>query len=258
MNRSHNRLQKFKQVVLGLLSTFVLILILTLLFDWVIMPLYTKRGAELELPDVTEKSFEEAGRLLTSKGFTVVKESKLKFDPVYPAGTVLSQNPLPFSHVKEGRRIYLTLSAGERAVEVPRLIGSSERDAEFRLKREGLTLGEVFYEYSTFFPSGVVSAQSVGEGDTLIEHTSVDITVSIGSIPGKFIVPDVMGKSLDTARKLIRQAGLRVGEITFEETGRFVPETVLNQGPAPKADVARGSEVDLVVSRLREEAPWKE
>ncbi len=244
---------KLRTPFLGLLSTAGMLLVLALIFDWVVMPIYTKHGAELELPDVTEKSFDEAKTLLESKGFSVIKEFHFKYDPVYPAGTVLFQNPEPYAHVKKGRRIYLTLSAGERMVEVPRVIGSSERDAEFMLKRAGLATGEVFYEYSNYFPSGVVSLQSVTAGDTLVENSVVDITVSIGSLPSKFFVPDLLGKSLDTAKKLILQAGLRVGEITYEETNQFVPETVLSQKQQAGAEVSKGTPVDLVVSHLVEE-----
>jgi beta-lactam-binding protein with PASTA domain len=245
-------LEKMKTPVLGVLSTAGMLIFLALLFEFVVMPLYTKHGAERELPDVTEKSFGEAKALLESKGFRVVKEPKPKYDPVYPAGTVIFQNPAPYSHVKRGRRIYLTLSAGERMVEIPNVIGASERDAEFVLKRAGLSVGEVYYDYSNYFPAGVVSLQSATAGDTLVENSIVDITVSIGSLPSHFYVPDVRGKSLDSAKKLVLQAGLRLGEVTYEETNAYVPETVLGQKLSAGAEVARGTAVDLIVSRLAE------
>ena len=104
------------------------------LMDWIVMPVYTHHGQEMELPDITEHSLEDAQRILDAKGFKLIKDRE-KFDSNYPKGTVIFQNPAPYSKAKKGRRIYVTVSSGDRPVTVPNLVGVSERDAAFLLNR---------------------------------------------------------------------------------------------------------------------------
>lgn len=257
-NGEKNFWEKVKTPFLGISASLLLLFILIVLMEYVVMPIYTQRGQEMELPDVTERSFENAKAFLESAGFAVIQEPVRKHNANYPEGTVLFQKPEPYSRVKKGRRIYLTLSAGELKVEVPRVIGISERDAEFHLKRAGLSIGEVFYDYSSHYPRGVVSDQLPQAGDSLSEKGIVDITVSNGVFPTRFVVPDVIGRSLDEAKKSLMKAGLRLGEVTYEATDQFVPETVLDQNLLAGKEVKNRTAVNLIVSSLPEDSLWVE
>ena len=256
MHRLKGWIERRRTVWLGVSATLLMFIFLALLMDWIVMPLYTHHGAEDELPDVTEMSFEEARGILQSKGFRIIIDGK-KYDATYPESTVVFQNPAPFSRVKKGRRIYVTLSAGERMVRVPKVVGSSERDAAFILRQEGLLMGDMFYEYSNYYPKGVVCGQALPEGTEAVEQTAVDITLSIGRLPDRFIVPDVVGKSLDTARRLLLQAGLKVGSISYKVQRNLIPDTVISQSVEPGEEVNQGRSIDLVVSRLEEDF-WEE
>ncbi|NQT26810.1 PASTA domain-containing protein [candidate division KSB1 bacterium] len=258
MSESQNWFIRKLSMIKGIFASILLIIVLAMLMDQIVMPLYTKHGSEIELPDVTERSFEDAKEILETSGFTVIKEQEVRFNPLWAAGTVLYQNPTAYSRVKKGRRIYLTLCAGEKFVLVPRVTGNSELNAEFILKQAGLQLGEVFYEYSDYFPENAVSDQSVAPNDTLAEKTLVDITVSIGSLPSRFLVPDLLGKSLDEAKTLIRKAGLKMGQVDYEPTSQFVPETVLSQSLQAGEEAEQNDPVDLIVSQLREDPIWEE
>jgi len=251
MNRIVEYLRRNKAHIQGIGACVLLLLVLILLTDMAIMPLVTHHGMEKELPDVTEMPFDQAAELLESKGFTIVRDGE-KFDDNYEAGTVVSQNPLPFAMVKKGRRIYVIVSAGEKLVKVPKVTGSSEREALFLLKQAGLTLGEMYYEYDNYYPKDVVCRQSKSEGIEVHEQDTVDVTVSLGSIPENFIVPDVAGRSLKDATRLIRKAGLRVGVITPKLNDSLLPDTVIEQTPIPGEEVTYGAAIDLVVSSLKE------
>ncbi len=252
MNFLKKWFKRHRTVLLGLGSTIIMLIFLVFLADWVIMPLYTHHGAEEELPDVTELSFEKAKTILNKKGFQIIRD-KEQFDDTYPAGTVIAQNPAPFSRVKKGRRIYVTVSAGERSMQVPRVLGSSERDAIFAIRQAGLKIGDVFYKYNDYYPGGVVCNQSIPPDSTVVEKTVVDITVSLGRLPGRFLVPDVVGKSLKTAKKLLGKAGLKIGSVTYKVNNKLIPDTVIEQAIAPGQEVSQGQEIDLVVSQLEED-----
>lgn len=240
---------------LGTLSTIIIVFFLVFLFDKIVMPVYTQQGQTRELPDITELTEQQADSILNELGFRMIRDRE-QYDDLYPAGIVIAQNPLPFSKVKKGRRIYVTVSAGERFVEMPRLIGLGENNALFSIREMNLQVGQVFYEYNNYYPNGVVSHQSISEKEEVVERTIVDITVSLGRLPTKFEVPDVVGKSLSLAKEMLSKAGLNLGRITYEVQPKLLPDTVIEQAIAPGTEVKQGESVNLILSRM--EDIWEE
>jgi len=237
----------------GLVYLFLAAVFLLLLCDKVIMPLYTKHGHEVILPDVVGMNFDEAKKLLEKQGFKVIKDKEI-YSSQDSAGTVLFQNPVANSTVKRGRRVYLTVSLGEKNVQVPKLVGGSVRDAEFKLRQVGLNLGEVRYEFSSYYPKGVVAEQSVLGGDSLRLGSKVDIVVSLGELPSHFVVPNLIGKSLDEAKKALSKAGLRLGKVEYEVQNDLLPDTVIRQSIPAGKEVNMGRVVNIVVSKVEVES----
>jgi len=251
MKLLHYVIHNWKNVLFGVGSTMALLALFVLMMDKIVMPLYIHLGKEIELPDIEYIAFYEAKEILEENGFKIIIEGE-KYDATFPESTVIFQNPRPFSHVKKGRRIYLTLSAGERMVPVPRVIGMSEKDATFKLEEAGLQLGEVFYEYDNYRLNGVVCNQAYPEGTEIVAKEPVDITVSLGSLPTRFIVPDLVGKDVEIAKKMILRAGLRVGVIQYESREDLVPDTVIRQSIQAGDEVRQSQSIHLVVSQLAE------
>jgi eukaryotic-like serine/threonine-protein kinase len=241
--------REHRQALIGGWVTLAVLVVWMLFMDWIVMPLYTNHGREVELPDITEHSFDEAQKILESGGFKLIKDRE-KSDANYPKGTVIFQNPQPYAKVKKGRRIYVTVSSGEKAVLVPQIVGRSERDAAFDLSHAGLVLGKVSYEFNDYYPPGVVCDQSVAADGEVGAKTIVDIKVSRGTLPSRFVVPRVTGKNIETAKKLLWEAGLEVGFITNEIQTDLVPGTVLSQSVEPGTEVTQGRAVGLTISRV--------
>ena len=225
------------------------------------MPIYTKHGEAVEVPNVTTMRLEDAKARLEQQDFEVVSGEE-RYNAQYPSGYVLEQTPRPAAMVKSGRRVYLVVSRGERRVEVPRLIGISERNAELSLSDSGLVLGEINYEYSqtdpdgnSIYPENSIMAQSPQEGVQVSQGRRVNITVSAGRVPNEFVVPSVDGRPFDEAAKMIRKAGLAVGSLRYEDVDDLLPETVIRQGLGAGTKVEKGTKVDLVVSRLSGNTP---
>jgi len=236
---------RFAHFLLWVWLAFALIITL----DRLVMPIYTKHGQEVELPAVTGLSFEEAQRLLEARGFKLVKEGE-KYDSVLPPGTVVMQNPKPSARVKTGRRIYVLVSMGERTVTMPSLIGKSETNATFMLQDLGLTVAQVHYEPSAYYPEGVVTNQSIPPSTEVTVGTGVVITVSLGEAEGQVAVPSLVGKTLDEAKILIERSGLKLGKVQYQEMADLLPETVIGQSLPADEMAARGDSLDLIVSEL--------
>lgn len=219
--------------------------------DRAIMPYYTRHGAEVEVPDIVEMHVTKADSLLRTRGFRLVVERE-QYDWNYPEGTVVNQNPEAFALTKPGRRIYVTISIGEKLSTMPNLVGKSARDATFAAQSVGLTITDdcFGYEYSNYYPENVVMAQSIPPGTKLRRDTPLHATVSLGTLPNEFKVPNLIGQSLDRAKKIILTSGLEVGEIIFVLREDLLPNTVITQFPEPEVKTERGQLVDLVVSTL--------
>ena len=241
--------KKNQSIFIGLFSTIVFIFLLIILFNLVIMPVYTKSGREVILPDVTQHSFEQADSIFKSKGFRLVIENRI-YEATYPVNTVISQNPPAYSTVKTGRRIYVTLSAGERQVSVPYVIGISKRDAQFRMRQAGLDVNSR-YEYDSYRPKDVVADQSVPSGQDVPENTLITLIVSNGVKPEVFYVPDVVGMSLNAAIESIEQSGMKTGFVSYEGNSDLLPDTVIEQKLEPGTEVKYNTQLDLVVSKLK-------
>jgi serine/threonine-protein kinase len=220
-----------------------------LLLDQVIMPWYTRHGQAVEVPGVIGMPVEKARQLLVEQGFRVVEDER-RFDSTYPSGYVVEQNPGPQRPVKEGRRIHLVVSLGERTVKVPRLIELDETQARLTLKNLQLRVGEIEGEFSYYYPENIVLDQSIPPGTEVEIGTAVDLTVSNGRIPSEFVVPFVEGKTLDRAKREIEKAGLTVGEIIYRDSDEFLPETVLRQSIPAGTVVSQGDTLNLEVSRI--------
>ena len=227
----------------------VLLIVFYVLMDKVVMPAYTRHGQAIDVPDVTNMTFETARSVLEEHKLKAVKGGE-RYDSRVPPGYVLFQEPSAGSKVKTGRRIYLTLSKGERTIAMPNLVGGSERDAVFKLNSMGLSVDSVDYDYSSYYPDGVVADQSIPPGTEIPVGTKVRLTVSLGPMPTEFIVPNVVGKSLDEARKAIKKAGLTVGHVVYQESDELLPDTVIEQSLEPGTKVSAGDTLDLVVSKL--------
>jgi beta-lactam-binding protein with PASTA domain len=225
------------------------VIIIYYLFDLIVMPLYTRQYQAVQVPAVTNLSFSAAEKLLADKGLQPVKGAE-KYDEKHPTGFVLFQNPEAGALVKKGRRIYLTVGKGERHFSMPRLIGMAERDARFTLGDQGLVPGEITYKGDPFYPEGVVCAQGIDPGQLVAVGQNIDLVVSSGIEPHGYIVPELVGKSLNDALLEIEESGLILGKIEDQETDKVLPNTVISQSLQPGQQAAKGDTLHIVVTKL--------
>lgn len=228
-----------------------ILFLLYLTCDHIVMPVYTRHGRDVYVPEVVGLTYAGAQTRLSQQGFRMIKAGE-QFDSQHEPGTILFQSPEPGAPAKRGRRVYVIVSKGERFVTVPKLVGGSERNAALELSSQGLALGNVEYLFSDAYLRDVVCAQSIPEGQIVKQGTQVDITVSLGPSPDRLVVPNVIGKTLAEATKLIQHTGLRVGALRYQVSDKLLPETIIDQSPGAGTEGIAGQTVDLVVSRLPE------
>lgn len=233
------------------LLTLAVLLLLFFLVDDVIMPRYVQFGMTTSVPNVVGKPLDEALQILADRGLEG-KKSETRTDRQYPEGIVILQTPAADAEVKFGRGVYLTVSGGEILIPVPGLRGKTIRDATFTLERSGLSFGTIRYETSDEYPQGTVIDQDVAEGTKVSAGRAVHVVVSMGKSGERVQIPDVVRKNYADAELLIIQAGLKVGNVTYQLSADLLPNTVMDQYPRPGDLVVPGQAIDLFVSKKGE------
>jgi len=140
---------------------------------------------------------------------------------------------------------------GSREVRTPQLVGRTLTQAQQALTAAGLTLGTVDRVPQTdpaaATPKDQVLSQSVGAPFTVQRGYTINISVSDGleQVP----VPDVVGQSVDDAKKNLALAHLQGNPNVQDNPNPAVPKgQVTDVGPKPGATVAVGSTITLTVA----------
>ena len=227
-------------IALGILIAVILV------FDFILFPLYVS-GSEINVPNVVGMTTEEAFEALEDEDFNP-SIADTSFGVSLPPGRVFLQKPESGKLVKEGRTVYLFVSGGEQVISVPLLKGKSVRDARLSLERIGLKLGSI-EEVASTHPKDMVFDQQFAEGTNIRKGQSVGISVSIGKGDGEIEVPDLIGKSLTEASRILSDSTLTVGKVNYQISSTLLPNTVLDQYPAPGNKLNSGNTVDLFITK---------
>ncbi|MEX0945167.1 MAG: PASTA domain-containing protein [Balneolaceae bacterium] len=216
-----------------------------LIMDQLVMPYYTNFNEGVTVPDVTKISLEEAESKLEKIGLRHEILDR-RANSVYPANYIIDQSPAPKQIVKPNRKIYLTVNtAVTPQTVVPNVVNMSLRNAEIQLENHGLVVGTRSYESSRF--RNTILRQTVAAEDTVARGTVVNLVVSDGLGSRMITVPDVIGLRLTDAQQTITRAGLRVGEIRYQPSKEFTPNTVISITPN-ETELTEGETLLLVVS----------
>lgn len=218
------------------------------LINYILLPAYVNHSGTLRVPRVVGLPLQDAMQVLRTHNLEPV-EADSRPDPKHPPGTVVQQNPPSDAIVKGGRRVYLTTSGGEVLVPVPKLRGLSTRDSRFALERSRLHLGNVEYATSDTYPENTIISQTVPPGTKVSRGSAIGVTVSRGKVVLETLVPDLTGRTLAEAEKLLAARGLRTGNITSQPSFDLLPNTIVDQFPRAGESVSEGQAVDLFVVR---------
>lgn len=245
---------------IGLL--FVLGFGLYIVVDGVMMPTYTRHGVQTHVPNVEDRPFEEAKKVLEKRGLQVEREVG-RYNPNVGQNVVVDQTPLPNSKVKPGRRIYLTVNAGEvPMVKIPDLTGMSVREAKNRVTSIGLRVASVEADPTPSPYANTITKQRPEPSDSIQKGKSVSLWYSTGLGEEEMTVPNVVGYTVKEARETLLDSDLRSVVVDTNPTAESTPsesdtssttdETdiyVLRQGRAPGEQVRAGTEVRLFTTR---------
>ena len=216
---------------------------------------------EVAVPDLVGKTPAEARRIAELNGFQFEVERQY-YSPKIPEGKILSQLPPAGTQIRRGWQIRVAESLGPQRVEIPDVIGQSERAAEINILRRGLDVGAVAQVQFAGVPPDQVIAQSPSPSASSISAPKISLLAAQAPPLEAFVIPSFIGQTVSAANATLKAAGLRVGNVTMTAS---VPNTtsqtasspaseqpspsstIVAQNPAPGNKVVAGASVDFEV-----------
>ena len=132
------------------------------------------------IPNIVGKSFQDAVFLLErygySQGVVTVEESNM------PKDIVIRQSPEQGTDAKPVSAISIVVSEGPKS-NVPNLVGLTLEEAIIALEEQKLLIGDIEYEMSEVYASGVITWQQELAPLEIVEGTKVNIKISTGNDP---------------------------------------------------------------------------
>src|SRR3954465_15642126 len=204
------------------------------------------RTREVQVPDFTNRTANEATALATNLGLGVKVDETRRPDPKIGAGRVLAQEPAAGSTARRQRTVRVWLSSGLHAAMVPMLVGESERPAQLRLAQDGLTLASLSEIRAEDLPSDVVIAQTP---PAKASSGRVSLLVNRGERGATYVMPDLIGVNGDRAAEVLRARGFRVAVVGSNPYPGVAAGVVIRQSPQAGFQIAPGEPISLEVSR---------
>ena len=202
-----------RAVTLITLSITLLVLVMLIVFVINLVQTMTKVTdvKSVEVPDLIGEIYDE---VVQNKEYKFKYDITAKYDATKPVNIILAQDPVAGSkQIKENATIKLTINSKSTKAEVPKVRNYLENEAIEKLSAKYFTY-EVKRVNSTDVSKGYVIECSPQEGTEQAIGTVITLIVSEGKAPEQITVPDVVGKSYESAKSELENAGFTTQKST--------------------------------------------
>jgi beta-lactam-binding protein with PASTA domain len=169
----------FKNLFLALVIVILFLVVFVKFLDF-----STNHGEEITVDNLSKMKLEIAEEKLDEKGLEVFLLDTVEFRPEFPPYTIVEQDPIAGSKVKDGRKIYVKLNAGGFAmVTFPDLKNKTFRQATNALRALGLVEGGL--KYVPDLAKDIVlevsyKGKQLKVGDKLMKNSKIDFVLGDG------------------------------------------------------------------------------
>ena len=232
------------------LGIAILLVFFVLLLTMQVLKVYTNHGEEYTLPDYQGLTIDELDEYkLGSELEFVVNDSV--YDETKEPGTILEQNPIPNSKVKQGRKIYLTIvTETPEKVKMPNLIDLSLRQSISLLETYGLRINKL--KYIQDIAKNAVLKQMHGDtviepGEKIYKGAKIDLILGKGRGDQMVQIPFMIGMKQTSAVDVLHHNSLNVGQQFFLDSQDTTHLRVYSTEPActQNKSVIMGTYIDL-------------
>jgi len=199
-------------------------------------------GHEVAVPDLVGKS-PAAARMIAEQSGLELSVERQYYSPTVPEGKILSQLPPAGSQVRRGWQVRVAESLGPQRIEIPNLLGQSERIANINIRRRGLDVGSIAQMRLPDAPEGQVLAQAPPPNASGVSAPKISLLLALSPQPQALVMPTFIGQPLGTVTLALQDNGLRLGTVIPVASAENTTSTTQLPTPAP-------SPASMVVSQI--------
>ena len=233
--------RKKKKLKFGINQIMILATILVVLASVIANFVFGSSRAVVKVPSVLKMTVVEAQNLLEAQKFVVDLEEG--HDEAAQPGTIIKQTPAAGEERKEGSKMLLVVNKGAELKSVPEVRTMTFEKAKRFIEHAGFEVGEISRKYDRKEIIGTVLAQQPKGASKLPKGSKINLVINEGDKP----VPNLAGKKVKDAEKLLKAAGLRLGEVRYIDD-RPAKDTIVSTTPMAGQKIAEFEKVDLTVS----------
>jgi len=234
-------------------ALILLFLVVAGVSAYLTLTLIIDREDAVIVPDLVGKDVVSALEILTDLQLNT-KVNGSEYSLIFPKNQVIFQEPEAGAEIKKDRDVRIIISKGAESILMPNVVRLSERQARMIIEENDFLQGKLTRTYSAEVEKDRVIVQIPIPGTLTARGTPVDILVSSGPRPVKFLMPDLSGQSFDQAVLTIENTSLRVGTIRSRFDKKKSRNIILNQHPLAGYSVAKNNPVDLFINRQSPES----
>lgn len=228
-----------------------------LLFTMNYLDDYTLHDFSLEVPNCQGMPIALADSLVSENDFTAVISDSIYLEDK-KGGIVIEQDPAPGKKVKQGRKIYMTItSMAPPQIAMPNLVDMSLRQAISLMETYGLVIGELTYEPDPC--TNCVLAQKreeedIEEGTKINKGATIDLVLGQGLSKELTPIPYLLGINYEMATNVLKTHYLNTGNPNYDQTVETKEDSinarVYKQIPtySEEPSLQMGSTVDLYLT----------
>ncbi len=231
--------EKTKSKIPASLITAVVIAVLVL---GILMTVgYIDRKNNIAIPDFMGQNIDS---VLNDPEYEFDFEVVNVYNPDTDLDVIINQSPVASArHVKKDSHVRLTVNSLETEVTVPVLSKMTQTVANSTLKSLYLESTIVVVNNDDFADGTVVSTEPAN-GTKVKVGTVITLYIAENSAE----VPKLTGKTLAEATSELQQAGLEVGDISYDYSDEYDTGCVTRQGITEGTKVNKGTAVSLTIS----------
>lgn len=208
----------------------------------------TKRGEMATVPDLTGETMENARSELDDNKLLLV-QTGIELHAQYEKGEIIAQIPPAESKVHLYTQVKVVVSAGKEKVTVSSFKGRSLQAILPLLQESGLRKGSVTHVHSRRFSAGRIISQYPLPDQEVPIQSQINFLVSEGEEEVKFLMPDLLGRRIATARIQLEQLGFRLGPVRRRYYRGYEPGIIIDQNPRQGQTIKQRNTIILEVTR---------
>lgn len=189
---------------------------------------YTHHGESVQVDDFTGMHLSDAKKQGRDKDFRFEVMDSVWIEGK-PSGMIILQNPKPLSRVKEGRKIYVTVTGNAESESLPKFSDSSydydryasklaKRGIKSRVKERAFDAKQAENTILYFYHHGKkVTEQMVKAGYEVMPGDVLEFVVS-ERLSNEMEIPDLVCMNFTAAEFLVSTSNLNIGQVYDDGT----------------------------------------